>query len=169
MGGLNLYGMAGNDAVNDIDFLGLCGCSVENINAGSDWLRIQEARTKRNLSSGAVSRGSEAVSSCYLDHTILWVSLQVPPCWECRRECRSYLSDPENPERFATPIQMYKFIQTLGVSDHCVVVCRVIEEDGIILIGNTEIILDITGGFKTRKDFVDYYPYSMDDHNSNWK
>ena len=143
-GGLNLYRLVENDPINRFDSLGLkpsykC-CNAKKRGAGASQLLDDAAQYKKDLESGVKKRvrGFDK-PSCINDHSNLINALNIPPCWECRVECG-----------WSTIVT-----RTAGGAgdwrEHCVVICRSRDTNGKLT--GQEIILDITGGYKSVSDF----------------
>jgi uncharacterized protein RhaS with RHS repeats len=126
-GGINLYGMVGNDPVNRRDVLGLeetpC-CDRKTRDEGEDKLRAKAKEV------GELGRGYDWTCDDYSNE--IYNALEVPDCWRCRVECRTL--EGVNPA--ATPLQI--FAQRLSNPQdwdvvsigHCVVMCQARNEKG---------------------------------------
>lgn len=186
---MNLYGMVENDAVNQVDNLGLfprgpmplewlknqlnlfynffpqiyknddrghsCDkCTQEMIIQGVNILEKQAKDIMDGLACGKFTRNPGENKSCQIDHEFLISNLTIPKCWKCRKECghSNLVSILWSPKR------------TGLFYEHCVVICQ----SGDLRFGGTEIILDITGGYRDPKIWRKDFPQKHDDTGS-WK
>jgi RHS repeat-associated protein len=128
-GGINLYGMVGNDAVNLVDPWGLekkepC-CNREKRDEGEDSLKSQAGPL------GESSRENEY--SCDDTANEIFNQLKIPECWRCRVECRTLrgMNNP-NATRLQKLAQRFSRPQDWNSRsiNHCVIMCQARDENG---------------------------------------
>jgi len=163
-GGINLYGMVGNDSVNLYDRLGLdppgkglngpygC-CDSQKMLDGLIDLKKQAEKIKQGFADGSIKAEPDGSQSCKINHSYLINNLKVPRCWKCRKECGG-----------ATLWRIATY-ETDGWRDHCVVICKSKTGTGA---DDLEIILDITGGFTDPDDWRRVFSKPHEDTDAFW-
>ncbi|MCB1228612.1 MAG: RHS repeat-associated core domain-containing protein, partial [Verrucomicrobiales bacterium] len=168
-GGLSLYGMVGNDAVNNQDILGLsynpkkfCCCKEFYVDGGLQNLKAQAQALKIGIDDGFVGQAlrerfcgdGKNGPSCKNNHRVLINFLKVPPCWRCWVQCGYSTSETRQHPLAA------------GLGDHCVVFCSVLFCEARADYGQEvvrRIILDITGGVSSQALFSRLFPNPHED------
>jgi RHS repeat-associated protein len=126
-GGINIYAMVGNDAVNRGDRLGLderssACCTKEKVEEGKQQLIDRYNKSvKKMAEAGRPHYGSGERDSCYgINSDILGDLIPIPECWKCQLENRK-----------TNPIKEHWYQWWGGTEyDHWVAVCQAIGKDG---------------------------------------
>jgi hypothetical protein len=145
-GGINLYGMVGNDAINLVDPLGLAPsyacCDKATRDKGALLLEKAFKAAQAEYHAGKLDIGGPV--SCFNVNSAIRDRMPVPTCWECHLVNRKFGLNP------------IKTIQTLGVVDHWVIICSSVDQKTKIA---ERLIFDETGGCTGEfKKFESYWP-----------